>query len=389
MSVSYWLDRAKACSPQRVDAVIIGAGIAGHSSAYWLQKEFPDFKIAVLEKGLRGSGATGRNAGFITCGSVEHFSRLVQTHGEESAREMWQYSEKNLSLLKEELNLSLDKHGFEQKGSFSLASSEHELKELKESALLMKKLNISVEVLDEKECAQRLGCVGFKGGVKYCDDASINPLLLIDEIHCRISPHVSFYENHEVFSIEKKGQTRLVRTNQGNFEADVVIMATNGYSALLHPFFKGKIEPTRGQILATEAVAPFMEGPSYANFVLDYFRQLPSGELIIGGFRQLDKQGEVGYSDETNPTIHSALEKFIEDHLPRLKSKKITHKWSGVMGFSFDGQPIIGSLADDPQVYFLGGFTAHGLGLAFHGAKTLCDILQGRSCPEFLNARRI
>jgi glycine/D-amino acid oxidase-like deaminating enzyme len=59
------------------------------------------------------------------------------------------------------------------------------------------------------------------------------------------------------------------------------------------------------------------------------------------------------------------------------------------MGFSFDGQPIIGSLADDPQVYFLGGFTAHGLGLAFHGAKTLCDILQGRSCPEFLNARRI
>jgi len=389
MSVSYWLDRAKARSPQRVDAVIIGAGIAGHSSAYWLQKEFPDFKIAVLEKGLRGSGATGRNAGFITCGSVEHFSRLVQTHGEESAREMWQYSEKNLSLLKEELNLSLDKHGFEQKGSFSLASSEHELKELKESALLMKKLNISVEVLDEKECAQRLGCEGFKGGVKYCDDASINPLLLIDEIHGRLSPHVSFYENHEVFSIEKKGQTRLVRTNQGSFEADVVIMATNGYSALLHPFFKGKIEPTRGQILATEAVAPFMEGPSYANFVLDYFRQLPSGELIIGGFRQLDKQGEVGYSDETNPIIHSALEKFIEDHLPRLKNKKITHKWSGVMGFSFDGQPIIGSLADDPQVYFLGGFTAHGLGLAFHGAKTLSDILQGRSCPEFLNARRI
>ena len=76
-----------------------------------------------------------------------------------------------------------------------------------------------------------------------------------------------------------------------------------------------------------------MEGPCYANFVLDYFRQLPTGELIIGGFRQLQKETELGYSDETTDLIQNSLELFLRKHLPKFKDAKITHRWSGVMGF--------------------------------------------------------
>ena len=61
----------------------------------------------------------------------------------------------------------------------------------------------------------------------------------------------------------------------------------------------------------TEKVPRFMEGPCYANFVLDYFRQLPTGEMLIGGFRQLKKDTELGYSDETSPVIQNALEGFL------------------------------------------------------------------------------
>ena len=56
-----------------------------------------------------------------------------------------------------------------------------------------------------------------------------------------------------------------------------------------------------------------MEGPCYANFVLDYFRQLPTGELIIGGFRQLQKDVEVGLSDEVTDVIQVALEEFLQN----------------------------------------------------------------------------
>ena len=131
-----------------------------------------------------------------------------------------------------------------------------------------------------------------------------------------------------------------------------------------------------------------MEGPCYANFVLDYFRQLPTGQMIIGGFRQLQKDAEVGYSDETTDIIQEALEEFLRKHIPNVAKAKITHRWTGIMGFSVDGQPMVGALPTDNQTFFLGGFTGHGIGLAFHTAKCLGDAVFGREIPSFISAKR-
>src|SRR5690606_5766262 len=131
------------------DVTIIGGGIAGVSTAYWLLHNDPTLKVALVEKYDLASGATGRNAGFITCGSVEHFNRLVEKHGASEADEIWKFSEKNLALLKE--HIIQDKHQellFEHKGSFSLADSESEMKELKKSADLMRSFGINVAILD-------------------------------------------------------------------------------------------------------------------------------------------------------------------------------------------------------------------------------------------------
>ncbi|MGZ3794705.1 MAG: NAD(P)/FAD-dependent oxidoreductase, partial [Bdellovibrio sp.] len=97
MTVSFWMDknRNKKIS---ADVVIVGGGIAGLSTAFWLNKEDPNLKIVVVEKSQLGDGATGRNAGFITCGSVEHFNRLVGKHGSAEANEIWKFSEDNLQL---------------------------------------------------------------------------------------------------------------------------------------------------------------------------------------------------------------------------------------------------------------------------------------------------
>lgn len=391
MSVSYWMDKSSQKKVAHFDLVIIGGGIAGLSTAFWLKKEDPSLQIAVVEKYQLGEGATGRNAGFITCGSVEHFNRLVGKHGEKEAQEMWQFSETNLNLLKEHIIRGQEKNIlFEQKGSFSLASTEHEFSELKKSASLMEKLKIEVEVIDGQNIEKRLGAINFVGGIKYLNDASIHPLLLLKLLKNKIEMlgGVSFFENHEVFSLESKGENKILHSKEQVFETPMVILATNAYSPLLHSYFKDKIFPTRGQILATEPVPLFMEGPCYANFVLDYFRQLPTGQMIIGGFRQLQKDAEVGYSDQTTDIIQQSLEQFLKDHIPNVKKAAITHRWSGIMGFSVDGQPLVGSLASDPQISFVGGFTGHGLGLAFHSAKTLVDSLFGRPIPSWISAKR-
>lgn len=392
MSVSLWQDKNTSnLSEIEMDVVIIGGGIAGLSAAYWLEKLEPSLRIAIVEKGEIGSGATGRNAGFITCGSVEHYNRLTEKHGAEEAKQIWRFSEENLLYLKEEIIQGHEEELlFEHKGSFSLASKETEFKELQESAKLMASQGINVEVLEQKAIEERLNAKGFVGGIKYMDDASVHPIKLLAKIRSRLKT-TKVFENHEVFAIEPAADGKYVKTSKCYFKTSLVVMATNGYSPLLHSYFEDKIYPTRGQILATERVPRFMEGPCYANFVLDYFRQLPTGELVIGGFRQLQKDAEVGYSDQTSPQIQKALEDFIIEHLPMLKGKKITHRWSGIMGFSADGQPLVGSLSSDPSLYFVGGFTAHGLGLAFHSAKVLAHMICGDEAfkvPGFLNARR-
>jgi gamma-glutamylputrescine oxidase len=168
----------------------------------------------------------------------------------------------------------------------------------------------------------------------------------------------------------------------------MILLNLNGYSSTLHPWFADKIYPTRGQCLMLEPVERFMDAPCYANFYFDYFRQLPSGQLLIGGFRQIEKHTEVGFSDHITDPIQKALHDFVMNHLPRFQNARVTHRWSGVMGFARDGEPLVGSLPNDPQVYFAGGYTAHGIGLAFHTTKRLVDVVYGRDIPQWLSARR-
>lgn len=389
MSTSFWLDRSNSKSTQSYDAVIVGAGVSGLSIAYWLRQEDPSMKIAVIEKNRMGAGASGRNAGFITCGSVEHFNRMINKHGKDEAVEIWRFSEKNLRMLEEHIiQDATDVLQFEKKGAYSLAAQDTEFAELRNVAEIMSGLNIPIEMVSQNDVTTRLGAAGFVGGIRYLDDASVHPVRLLERMREK-TKDVDFYEQTEMHGYEETAEgLRLVKTDNGNFETPMVIYALNGYSSAIHPYFADKIYPTRGQILMMEPVAPFMDGPCYANFYLDYFRQLPSGELLIGGFRQIEKETEVGYSDHTTNVIQDALHKFVVNHLPGYVDKKVTHRWGGVMGFSRDGQPIIGSLPEDNQVFFCGGYTGHGIGLAFNTGKHLVDMIFGRPVPKWISSRR-
>ena len=313
---------------------------------------------------------------------------MINKHGLEEAIEIWRFSEKNLNLLMEKI-IQDDESAIEFKkgGAYSLAAQENEFVELKKVSEVMASLKIPVEVYSSDEVQKRVGAINFVGGIKYVDDAYTNPLKLLQKIMSKIN--VTLIEMTEASSVVTTHEgTRIVKTDNGDIECAMVVYALNGYTPIMNKYFHDKIYPTRAQILMMEKVQYFMEGPCYANFYLDYFRQLPTGELLIGGFRQLEKTTEVGYSDHVTEVIQNALHQFVMNHLPQFTGKKVTHRWSGVMGFSADGQPIVGSLPEDSQVFFAGGYTGHGIGLAFNTAKTLVDLIYGREIPKWLSAKR-
>ncbi|MFN3201065.1 MAG: NAD(P)/FAD-dependent oxidoreductase [Bradymonadia bacterium] len=387
MSVSYWQDTTHGTPEREIDILVIGAGIAGTSTAFWLRSSGLD--VAVVDRGDVGAGATGRNAGFVTCGSVEHHHRMVVKHGREEAMALWQIGQENIDLIESVLVADGLDCDFARKGAYSLAGTDHEMQELEQSAALLRSDGVEVHMVSEAQAAEQLGCVGFPGGAFYPDDGEVHPVKLARGILERSG--ADFYPHHEVFDLQvlADGSVR-VHTPRGRFRAQAVVLATNGYSHLLDPWFADRIYPTRGQILVT-APAPrhFMSAPCYCNFVLDYFRQLPDRRVLIGGFRQLDKEAEVGVADEPNPIIHEALEGFLGRHFPDLAGVPVEYRWAGTMGFSVDGLPMIGALPGRPQIYFVGGFTAHGIGMGFKAGQMMAALIAEGQDPGPLSARRL
>ena len=95
MSFSHWHRRDLANT--HVDVLIVGAGISGLSAAFWLRRRDPDLRVTIVDRGRVGSGASGRNAGFMTCGSIAHFDRHVERLGVDTALSLWNLTRDNLS----------------------------------------------------------------------------------------------------------------------------------------------------------------------------------------------------------------------------------------------------------------------------------------------------
>jgi glycine/D-amino acid oxidase-like deaminating enzyme len=112
--------------------------------------------------------------------------------------------------------------------------------------------------------------------------------------------------------------------------------------------------------------------PTYSHFGYRYWRQLPTGEILIGGWRDTALHVEVGYDERPTATIQSHL----EAHLRSMGADaEVTHRWAGTMGFTESGLPLVGPVDEMPNVYLCAGYNGHGMGFAFMSAKRLVATL--------------
>jgi gamma-glutamylputrescine oxidase len=393
VSVSYWHDRSKTGREIKTDIAVIGGGIAGISTAYWLD-QYNDIDIVVIEKGKTASGATGRNAGFLLAGTAENYHRMKLQYGDEKARRIYGLTVENRRLISEELieKMSIDCR-YKKCGAVTAAISDTEYGELTESYNQLRRDGFDAELLGD-ELNDRLNITGFIGGLLDADDACLDPVRLIEGMRSHFSERVTILEQSEVFDIESNFNRIVIRSERAVVRAEMVVAAVNGYAPLLFDFLKGKIIPTRGQVLATAPVRRklFDNHTVYCDFGYEYFRQLDNGVVLLGGFRQHYNAGEMGYSDETTDNIQNGLEEFLARHIPAAADSPITHRWSGIMGFTPDGLPIIGEIPGHPGIIFFGGFTGHGLGFAFVLARALAQQLMCGRCDyplEIFSTRRL
>ena len=338
--------------PARTDVLVIGGGITGMSLMHHLRAR--GTQSALVERAHIAAGASGRNAGFLLAGVADSYVDAVRTYDRSRAREIWQMTLENHDLMMEAI--AGQPVGYRRLGSATLASGEKEAALLEESAQLLRED----------------GFVATWDGRRLVNprDGEVDPAAVVGAL-ARQAPVGAIREGVNVTAIESTGADVTVRSGASECRADCVILATNAYTPLL--VSQVAIQPRRAQMLASAPdAARLSDLPTYSHFGYRYWRQLTTGQVLIGGWRDTAYDVEVGYDERPTAGIQAHLD-------AQLKSMgaeaPVTHRWAGTMGFTESGLPLVGPVEGMKNVYTCAGFNGHGMGFAFISAKQLVDSI--------------
>lgn len=355
MSLPFWSpppERYPGHLPEKTDVLVIGGGIAGVSLMHHLEQR--RIEAILVERSRLASGASGRNAGFMLAGVADCYAAAVSTYGREKAREVWSITSENHDRVIEAA--AGQKVAHRRLGSITLAASDGERRQLEESHELMHE-------------------DGFEShwdgmGLLNPRDGEVDPAALVAAL-ARRAPSGSIREDVNVTAVEANSGGVIVRSGDDECEAGVIVLATNAYTPLLVTGVK--IQPVRAQMIASEPVSRTVSAmPTYSHFGYRYWRQMPSGEVLIGGWRDTSKDTELTYEAEPSPGIQGHLDSKLAEMAP---GAQVERRWAGIMGFTESGLPLAGPVEGMPNVYICAGFNGHGMGFAFMTAKRVVESL--------------
>ena len=361
------------------DVVVVGAGLVGAAIAARLARE--GVETAVLEAQSVAGGATGRSAGMVLTGLAGHYSQAVSDHGREWAREVWALTVAG----RERLIEAADRLGVpvERTGSLALAVDEAEADALRESAVLLREDGFEAQ-FDPRDPLGR----GFRAALHHPDDVMVDAAALNHGLI--VSSGVIVHEGTEVYNLSSHPEGVHVWARGRTVICNTVVLAINGYAALFDPYFADRVAPTRSLVFATPPLKTgAVETPCAADYGYAYCRQLPDGRLLLGGWeRPRPRRQGSGREAELGDVVQDGLARFASRHFPEVDAHK-ARRWSGVMGFTPDGLPLVGRLPGLPQVYFAVGLGGRGLAWAFVLAERLVELMLHGADPGILAPDRL
>jgi gamma-glutamylputrescine oxidase len=384
MTVAFW--QADGTQPTReVDFLVVGAGLVGCAAAYFAAQA--GRQVVITEARDLALGASGRNAGFMITGLDTYYHRAIERFGPEITRSAWALSRRthaHWQMFAKKGSVPLVNCG-----SLLLAESEGEADEL---ALAVEALHAdNIPVVHHRQ--DPLGR-GYYAGIEQPWDCAVHPARLTQAIYQQSG--AMLIANNEVYAIDQTDEARVtVYTRQYRLQARHVLLCTNAYSARLHPYFADKITPTRAQCLVTEPLpTPLLTTCGYSDYGYMYYRMTFDNRLLVGGGRQHHQAAEDDTAeDRTTPELQATLEAYCRQHFPEAVGDdgavRVARRWAGIMGFTPDSIPLVGTLPDMPRVGFAVGFTGHGLALGAGTAEqAVAHLLEGTD-PGFLSVARL
>lgn len=330
------------------DAIVIGAGIVGYSTALHFKRSNPNAKVLILERGLLPSGASSKNAGFACFGSPTELADDLQRFDVTTVWDTVALRLEGLRYLEEIIggkNMDLQTNG-----SWDLIRKDENdiqreiLEQLPDFNAALEKISGEKNVYSwDDQVNAKFGFQGVSGGFNnrlegQIDTSKMNAVYYQRVIDAGISVLFGVSAN----TITSGENEVVVDTNLGEIKAGKVAICTNGFAKQF--LTEDDIAPARAQVLITNPIKslPF-EGTFHYQKGYYYFRNI-DGRVLLGGGRNLDFEGETTTDIATSDQIQSALHALLEEVILPETPFTIEHTWAGVMGVGDTKKPIVKEL---------------------------------------------
>ncbi len=365
---------------RRSDILIVGGGVNGCSLAYRLAKRGK--RVRVIERRGIVSGASGRNGGNTGAGSPLYADKSPSVHGITSAN--WRMIQE----IERELGIDIQ---FRKSGAATIATTDEELEQLKATVTRQQAVGQDVELLELDAARERIPTLG-DAVVAVGFGAERGHLWPFDLVH-GLADSAAALGGDVVIGIEVQrllcdgDRVVGVTTSDGDYFADEIVLATNAWTPHLLELPEGALVPARGQIIATEAVAPgTIPYPFDTNFDKEYGRQTAGGQIVCGGFRRVGIHEGLGVEVENvTPAVLGGIGQTLTTLFPSLASVRVIRCWAGIMGFTADGLPLIGRYPDLQHLTVVAGFNGTGFSWALAVGEIVAGMLSGETAEADLS----
>jgi glycine/D-amino acid oxidase-like deaminating enzyme len=403
-----WLDQALALEnadhpvaqvPPRADFCIVGGGFAGLWTAIHLKQQDPSVDVTIIEAGLCGGGASGRNGGFVMT-SWSKFGTLKKLCGVDDALLYARGVEQAVSDIGAfcEAN-DIDAH-FRQGGWLWTATNPAQVDAWR---FTVDELAAAGEhpyrVLEPEDVALRSGSDVHIAGVFEEAPATVHPGLLargLTAVARRLGVNVVEHAPMTELQVEPMP---LVSTTRGAIHADRVILTMAAWATGLAEV-RRSVVVIASDVIATDPIPdrlrrlgwPTGLSISDSRRLVNYYRTTEDGRVVFGkGGGGLAMGARITSAFDRSPLLAKQVRHQFDRIYPTLADVPTARHWRGPVDYSSTGVPFVGPLRGHPQILVGAGFSGNGVGPSYVAGTALAQMALGREVervPEGLRTPR-
>ena len=359
------------------DVIIIGGGIIGSSSAYYLTKADPSLKVVVVE--MDDTYAKASTTLSMTNARIQ-FSLSENIEISKYAFEILEKFEEDMAV-EDKLNIA-----YRREGNLFIANEETQ-NDAKKSFELQKSLNCAIEWWDPKKIKEAYplyeGISEYVGGAFGPKDGHFDAYAILMGYKAKAKSFGAKYVEDEVVELLKsEGRIEGVKTAKGEtLNAKFVINCAGAWAAKVAKTagIALPIDPIKRQVFALDpAIKP--KGPLPLTVLPSglYFRTETGGMILIG--KSMDED-EIGFNfnyDDQRFTENLWFE--LAEFVPKFESLKLVRGWAGLYAVNtLDGNAILGEWPDLKGFYLANGFSGHGLQQAPAVGRYISELILQKS----------